>query len=253
MGFRRVLRGVGKGSIFGHGRVFGVHNLLDSAENKCQDPFINIRTLAKLLKSEPKLKPLVSANLITRWKTKFDITELHDFIKYSWKEFSETDFPVVRTEHRGEEHSENQMIADILKEVASNSDVSGVAIAHIISFLTAKRGRDILIHQKGHLESRHSQEAYERAYNEWYSSGIDPAHTSFPGVPEEYCEEVFVVDEKDRFVWFYLDPEINCACELILKNPKEKQDEILVEMRSFNRELAGKIMDRIPETETLYR
>jgi hypothetical protein len=43
-----ILQGIGKGSMFGHGRFLGVHKPWGSASGKANDPFINDRTLIRL-------------------------------------------------------------------------------------------------------------------------------------------------------------------------------------------------------------
>ncbi len=43
---RQIMHGIGRGSIFGYGRVFGVHNPFGSSVGKAADPYINMRTVA---------------------------------------------------------------------------------------------------------------------------------------------------------------------------------------------------------------
>lgn len=43
-----ILQGIGKGSLFGHGRILGVHKPWGSASGKAKDPYINNRTLIRL-------------------------------------------------------------------------------------------------------------------------------------------------------------------------------------------------------------
>ncbi|HID72765.1 TPA: hypothetical protein EYP38_02380 [Candidatus Micrarchaeota archaeon] len=61
------------------------------------------------------------------------------------------------------------------------------------------------------------------------------------------------MDEPDKFAWFYREPEIDRARELVLLHPEEKQTEILIEMRSFNWELSGRVMDKMPDSKRPYR
>jgi len=51
MGVKLIARGVGKGSLFGYGRLFGVHNPLGSKIGKAKDPYINLWTLSRLSRS----------------------------------------------------------------------------------------------------------------------------------------------------------------------------------------------------------
>jgi hypothetical protein len=48
MGFSVVINGIGKGSMFGYGRIFGIHNPLGSDMGKAKDPYINNWTLLRL-------------------------------------------------------------------------------------------------------------------------------------------------------------------------------------------------------------
>ncbi len=48
MGIKSVVLATGKGSWFGFGRIFGVHNPFSSDISKALDPFINLKTLARL-------------------------------------------------------------------------------------------------------------------------------------------------------------------------------------------------------------
>jgi len=54
MGVKLIARGVGKGSMFGYGRLFWVHNPLGSRIGKAKDPYINLWTLSRLSRS-PKI------------------------------------------------------------------------------------------------------------------------------------------------------------------------------------------------------
>jgi hypothetical protein len=47
----RVIKGIGKGSLFGYGRFMGVHSPFDKAIKKAKDPYINSMTLSRLYHS----------------------------------------------------------------------------------------------------------------------------------------------------------------------------------------------------------
>lgn len=57
MAVGQILSGIGCGSVFGHGRIFAVHNPLDSALGKTRDPFINMkRVVSSSNSADPLLK-----------------------------------------------------------------------------------------------------------------------------------------------------------------------------------------------------
>ncbi len=67
MSVKLVLRGIGKGSLFKHGRVLGVHNPFSNNITKARDPFINLKTLARLsFHSDQAVKDAVALNLGTK-------------------------------------------------------------------------------------------------------------------------------------------------------------------------------------------
>lgn len=62
-----VLQGIGKGSIFGHGRILGVHKPWGSALGKAQDPFINNRSLIRLSRhTDGEVRNIAVQNLTKR-------------------------------------------------------------------------------------------------------------------------------------------------------------------------------------------
>jgi len=68
MSLKKVVINVGLGSLFGYGRLFGVHNPLGSDIGKARDPFINLRTLARLSQSnDPQIRSAVVNNLAQRF------------------------------------------------------------------------------------------------------------------------------------------------------------------------------------------
>ncbi len=67
MGIQLVLSGIGKGSMFKHGRAFGIHNPFGSDIGKAKDPFINLNTLAKLsFHADQAVRNAVALNLGNR-------------------------------------------------------------------------------------------------------------------------------------------------------------------------------------------
>jgi hypothetical protein len=81
MGLRNVIKGIGRGSMFGHGRILGVHNPFGSAIGKARDPFINLRTLARLSSGANKnIRTEAAKNLAQRLKSrKFNLKLLSIF------------------------------------------------------------------------------------------------------------------------------------------------------------------------------
>ena len=64
MGFTAVVKGIGRGSVFGNGRILGVHNPFGSDLAKASDPFIKLSTLARLSHSgDPQVRQAVIDNL----------------------------------------------------------------------------------------------------------------------------------------------------------------------------------------------
>lgn len=57
MAVGQIISGIGCGSVFGHGRMFAVHNPFDSALGKTSDPFINMkRVVSSSNSTDPLLK-----------------------------------------------------------------------------------------------------------------------------------------------------------------------------------------------------
>lgn len=68
MGTKLVIEGIGNGSLFRYGRIFGVHNPFGSDIGKAKDPFINLNTLARLSYHENHaIKDIVVKNLRKRF------------------------------------------------------------------------------------------------------------------------------------------------------------------------------------------
>jgi len=71
VGIKEIIRNTGRGSWFGYGRIFGVHYPLDSNLSKAIDPFINLRTLARLsFSKDPEILQAVECNLFARLRHK---------------------------------------------------------------------------------------------------------------------------------------------------------------------------------------
>jgi len=67
MGIRMIYRGIGKGSLFGHGRIFGVHNPIGSKLGKASDPYINLKALSMLsLNDNPEIHNAAAENIAGR-------------------------------------------------------------------------------------------------------------------------------------------------------------------------------------------
>jgi len=65
MAITQVIKGIGEGSLFRYGRFFGVHNPLGSKLGKAKDPFINLKTLARLsYEASPIIRNAVIKNLV---------------------------------------------------------------------------------------------------------------------------------------------------------------------------------------------
>lgn len=66
MGIKAIYKGIGKGSLFGHGR-FIIHNPLGSRLGKAMDPYINLGTLSRLSRSEKiEVRNAVEQNITGR-------------------------------------------------------------------------------------------------------------------------------------------------------------------------------------------
>ena len=67
MGIRAVCKGIGKGSMFGHGRILCVHNPFDSTLGKASDPFLNLTSLSRISQSNnPRIQNAIVSNLSGR-------------------------------------------------------------------------------------------------------------------------------------------------------------------------------------------
>lgn len=65
MAFSNIVRGIGKGVLFGYGRFLGMHNPLGNKVVKAKDPFISLGALLRLSRN-PELKAAVAENLAGR-------------------------------------------------------------------------------------------------------------------------------------------------------------------------------------------
>jgi len=73
MAVGQIMMGVGRGSLFGRGRVFGVHNPFDSALGKTRDPYINMRRVVSSSNSaDPSLKAAAVDTLRAKIEYGFD-------------------------------------------------------------------------------------------------------------------------------------------------------------------------------------
>ena len=84
MSIVQIYKGIGKGSLFGreYGRLFGIHLRKSKMSDlgKASDPYINIRTLARLSKSEDQaVRAAVVVNLIGKLRIGFNPKLLRKF------------------------------------------------------------------------------------------------------------------------------------------------------------------------------
>lgn len=73
MAVGQIMMGVGRGSIFGNRRFFGVHNPFDSALGKTRDPYINMRRVISSSNSDdPSLRSAATETLRRKIECGFD-------------------------------------------------------------------------------------------------------------------------------------------------------------------------------------
>ncbi len=69
----QIMHGIGNGSLFGYGRIFGVHNPFGSAVGKAADPYINMRRVVSCSNSpDSAVKAAVISTLRAKIEHGFD-------------------------------------------------------------------------------------------------------------------------------------------------------------------------------------
>jgi hypothetical protein len=135
--------GIGRGSLFGYGRMGGVHHPLDSDFSKARDPFINIKTLCRLSYSDKTdVRSVVAANMGNRL---VHISKNESPLKYLTCNLRDLG-GVVKEELRSLSEQE-------LKYVFSkfNREALAEAIIHIWKFHDLKWRSDRLISLRYHV------------------------------------------------------------------------------------------------------
>jgi len=128
MGLLTVIKHTGQGSWFGHGRIFGVHNPLGSIAGKAGDPFINLRTLARLsFNNDPEIVRAVSANIAQKLLQKMPARDL----VYVLKSFNKKVILPLSSEQLDELSLSTH--SGVLEKVSRHQKATPAAIARAIS------------------------------------------------------------------------------------------------------------------------
>ena len=227
MGFKRVVKGIGKGGLFGPGRAFGIHKLWDTDFGKAKDPHISTGVLATLSHTDSKrVRTAIIRNMVDRI---YDIKpdQLNDFDK------------------------------SLLGELLDLESVHGSAplpmVAKLIS-LAIQKTKKVIDEKEKRIADRSSSDfkaAVQHAFDNWCGSGGDPAHSyySWSQFEEEAAMDLElsgvgckVVPERSHCE--YSEEDITDARSLLAKIPADKHDGVLRELKRINPELESLLRER---------
>ena len=117
----RVIKGIGKGSLFSYGRFLGVHNPLGSRIGKAKDPYINLGTLSRLsLSNKTEIKNAAVDNISGRLRSPSSKAQIEHI-------FSSFDSKIIARALSGEVFKHQWLQAPILEfmdKAFTNKDVS---------------------------------------------------------------------------------------------------------------------------------
>jgi hypothetical protein len=160
MGVKQVVRNIGNGRLFGHNRIFGMHNPLDYDINKARDPFISLRTLAKLSRC-PDLcvKQQVARNLALRideinplFLSRFDRSVIIDALAAAGKPSYPLDprSPIARIVNEATQEELGKLVQSrsygILSLIINNPDVPKSTKLDVVSLAIRNPAYDSLVH-----------------------------------------------------------------------------------------------------------
>jgi len=160
MGVKHVVRNIGKGSLFGHNRIFGIHRPLDYDINKAKDPFIGLRTLAKLSRCpDPCVRQQAARNLAGRldklnpkFLSRFERETVIDALSFTDKFFYPLDpsSPIARIVNEATPEELGKLVQSysygVLSLIISNPDVPKATKLDIVSLAIRKPAYDTLVH-----------------------------------------------------------------------------------------------------------
>ncbi|MFA6431557.1 MAG: hypothetical protein WCV91_04170 [Candidatus Margulisiibacteriota bacterium] len=251
MGLREVVRGTGQGSWFQHGRFFGVHNPLGGAHGKASDPFINLRTLARLSNSsDARVRSAVVNNLLARFEnsissehilfisSKFNTVVLLDLILQAKTQHEkDPDYKGV-TPYLG-----GRFVVRTSSPISAQSTYLDLVVGNLFPyrFSHIETVREPVVRTiKGFTETD------EDAFVRWNCGGGDPAHASAPkgcgfyedpnGTEEQ--TEVLVAGEYTH----HFKHVLSKGLPILTRYSKEKQQALILVIRNeLDPQLAEKI------------
>ncbi len=234
MAVGQIISGIGCGSVFGHGRIFAVHNPLDSALGKTRDPFINMkRVVSSSNSTDTALKAAAQETLRIKIEHGFDGKVL----------------PAIGRDVLVGAISQASVIGEGLKN--SRRDSFASAVRDVISGCS--------IEELGRLSSSGNQMVFSAVQETATPFTDEILQTSFARylaifTPKRTLQEVLPVFKSSH--WneqvFYVKKDVDRAAEMLLRARSEfepgetwTRNEILRQMSDINPQLAALLKEAV--------
>lgn len=273
MSLKRLMKGVGKGSIFGHGRVFGMHKLWDTDIGKARDPFIRIKVLAQLSHTDSEsvktaivqnLRERILDDLEPRHLSAFPLPILRRLMSYN----------LFHSNVPGSERTAAKLLSLTTSEV-NELDLLKLCLRYNLQYRCGRRFLDALTaenHELGKrltavVEGLNDEKVAIRLLKKYaldprtsnsdvaqFISNTTPRSTKVLD-PKEKCEYRiqkpqgsamkwlggldgdYVVTVSTQLRYLYSRKDIARASSLLEAIPQENQDAVLAELKRINPEL----------------
>lgn len=240
-----------KGKWFGKGRFLGVHNPFDSDLNKAKDPFIKMKTLIKLSHSfDLEVKTEVIKNLTQRAREikPDEFRQLHGMVQHAvllksammhlnhlfelayTMEYDRGTFMIVKTLANTAQSLQIQIYD-------KNITIAPYHIAHMLA--GSLKPVKIKPNDKGDYET---VDANIKAYDEWASSGVDPAHTT---PPPELHGHSYVTTYSRNPGSHYTVEQLDWLVSKVKEYPAGVQREIMHELYNIDIELGQHVNEAL--------